>query len=112
MKTKYHNKKVVYNGIKFDSKKEMKRYVELKLLEKNGAISNLELQPKFLLQPSYINAENKKIRAIYYVADFYYYDNEMKKYVIEDTKGIKTDVYKLKKKMFEYIYKGRTITEL
>lgn len=112
MKTKYHNKKVIYNGIKFDSKKEMKRYIELKLLEKNGVISNLKLQPKFLLQPSYINAENKKIKAIYYIADFMYYDNKAKKCIIEDTKGMKTDVYKLKKKIFEYIYKGRIIIEL
>lgn len=109
---KYHNTKVIYNGIKFDSKKEAERYKELKLLEKVGVISDLELQSKFLLQPGYVNAKGEKIRPIYYVADFYYYDNELKKYVVEDTKGVKTDVYKLKKKMFEYQYIDKTIVEL
>lgn len=109
---KYHNTKIIYDGIKFDSKKEANRYKELKLLEKRGIISDLELQSKFLLQPGYVNAKREKIRPIYYVADFYYYDNELKKYVVEDTKGVKTDVYKLKKKMFEYQYRDKTIIEL
>ena len=109
---KYHNTKVIYEGIKFDSKKEANRYKELKFLEKVGIISDLELQSKFLLQPGYVNAKCEKIRPIYYVADFYYYDNELKKYVVEDTKGVKTDVYKLKKKIFEYQYRDKTIVEL
>lgn len=109
---KYHNKKVIVNGIKFDSKKESKRYMQLKLLEKANLINELELQKLFELQPKYTNANGEHIRAITYKADFYYYDNQKKKYIIEDTKGIKTEVYKIKKKMLEYKYKNITIDEI
>ena len=47
---KYGNRKVTIDGITFDSKREMKRYCELKLLEKAGEISGLELQPEFDIQ--------------------------------------------------------------
>lgn len=107
---KYHNTKVIYNGIKFDSKKEMQRYKELVLLKNEGIISSLELQKKFELQPSY-KRNGKTIRSISYIADFYYYDNVKRQYVVEDTKGVKTEVYKLKKKLFEYKY-NLTIDEL
>ena len=109
--SKYHNKKVIYNGIKFDSKKEMQRYKNLELLESTNYICSLELQKKFLLQEGYTNAEGKKIRPIYYIADFYYYDYIDNKWVVEDVKGVRTDVYKLKKKLFEYKY-NLTIDEL
>lgn len=108
---KYHNTKVIYNEIKFDSKKEMQRYKDLELLESTDYICNLELQKKFLLQEGYTNAKGKKIRPIYYIADFYYYDYVDKKWVVEDTKGVRTEVYKLKKKLFEYKY-NLTIDEL
>lgn len=108
---KYHNTKVIYNGIKFDSKKEMQRYKELELLESTDYICNLELQKKFLLQDGYTNAKGKKIRPIYYISDFYYYDYIDNKWIVEDTKGVRTEVYKLKKKLFEYKY-NLTIDEL
>lgn len=101
---KYHNKKVIYNGITFDSIKEKNRYIELKLLEMAGLIKDLKLQYEFELQPAFI-INKKKIRKISYIADFYYFDNKLNDYVVEDTKGIRTDVYKIKKKMFEYKYK-------
>lgn len=102
---KYHNTKVIYNGIKFDSKKEMQRYKDLELLDSTDYICNLELQKKFLLQEGYTNLEGKKIRPIYYIADFYYFDCVKKKWIVEDVKGIRTETYKLKKKLFEYKYK-------
>lgn len=107
---KYHNTKVIYKGIKFDSKKEMQRYKELELLKNAGIISSLELQKKFELQSSY-KKNGKTIRSISYIADFYYYDNVKRQYVVEDTKGVKTEAYKLKKKLFEYKY-DLTIDEL
>ena len=109
--SKYHNKKVIYKGIKFDSKKEMQRYKNLEILENTNYICSLELQKKFLLQEGYTNAEGKKRRPIYYIADFYYYDYIDNKWVVEDVKGVRTDVYKLKKKLFEYKY-NLTIDEL
>lgn len=108
--SKYKNQKVLVNGIRFASKKEANRYIELKWLEKTNKIKELELQKKFELQPSY-KIENHTIRPICYYADFYYYDILKGKYIVEDTKGYRTEVYKLKKKLFEYKY-DMTITEL
>lgn len=107
---KYKNKKVIYDGITFDSIKEKNRYIELKLLERAGLIKDLKLQYEFELQPAFI-LYNKKIRKISYIADFYYFDNKLNDYVVEDTKGMRTDVYKIKKKMFEFKYK-REIHEI
>lgn len=110
-KSKYKNIKVTIDGIKFDSTKEANRYVELKYLEKAGKIKDLVLQPKFLLQPSY-KKNGKTIRKIEYVADFSYLDIKTNKIYIEDVKGMKTDVYKLKKKIFEYNYPELVIVEI
>lgn len=99
--SKYRNKKVIIDGIKFDSIKESKRYLELKMLEKANEINNLKLQPKFILQESF-EKNGKKYREIIYIADFEYFDIKKGKWIIEDVKGMKTDVYKIKKKLFEY----------
>ena len=109
--TKYKNKKVVIDGYKFDSKKEAIRYEQLKLLKKARLIKNLELQKTFELQPSF-KKNGKTYRKITYKADFYYYDNQLKKYVVEDTKGFRTETYKIKKKMFEYVYPELELLEL
>lgn len=109
---KYFNKKVIVDGIRFDSKKEAKRYTELKLLKRAGHLKELELQKVFELQPKYTNNKGEHIRAITYKCDFFYYDNKKEQYIVEDTKGFKTDVYKLKKKLFEYVYPNLTINEL
>ena len=101
--SKYKNKKIITDGIVFDSKKESERYIELKLLERAGEIKDLELQKVFELQPGFKKNGNTYIR-ITYVADFYYYDIRNNKYVVEDVKGIRTEVYKIKKKLFEYKY--------
>lgn len=69
---KYHNCKVMVDGIKFDSKAEARRYAELKLMEDTGHIKELKLQPKFELQPKYKNSKGQCIRAITYKADFSY----------------------------------------
>lgn len=109
--SKYHNKKITINGITFDSKLEATRYTELKLLEKNGIIKDLHLQPSYELIPTF-KKNNKTFKKASYVADFSYYDNELNKTIIEDTKGFKTDVYLLKRKLFEYLYKDLTIREI
>lgn len=101
---KYQNKRVAVDGIIFDSKKEATRYKELKLLERAGKIKDLRRQVKYELQPKY-KLNGKTNRSISYVADFVYYDIDKETEIIEDTKGFKTDVYKLKKKLFEYRYK-------
>lgn len=109
--SKYGAKKVIINGIKFDSQKEGNHYLELKLLEKQGLIKDLRIQVRFELQPKY-KKNNKTIRAINYIADFVYFDKAKKKMIIEDTKGFRTEVYKLKKKIFEYVYPDLEIKEV
>jgi hypothetical protein len=99
---KYHNNKVVKNGIKYDSQKEYLRHLYLKTLEEEGKISELELQKKFLLQEGFIH-EGKKERPIYYIADFYYFDKKLNCYIAEDVKSEATrqdKVYRLKRKIF------------
>ena len=110
---KYHNKIIIYNGIKFDSIKEKNRYIELKLLERAGLIKNLKLQYEFELQPAF-TLNNKKIRKISYIAVFYYFDNKLNDYIVEDVKSEitkKDKTYCLKKKLFQYRYK-KDIKEL
>ena len=106
---KYKSKSVVVDGHKFPSQLEAKRYTELKMMQRSGRISNLKLQPRFELQPSF-KKNGKTYRKIEYVADFQYLDNKTKKTVIEDTKGFETDVFKIKLKMFEYKYPNLEIT--
>ena len=98
---KYRNKKVIVDGEEFDSKKEGNRYKELKLLLKAGKISNLELQPRFLLQDGF-KKNGRTFRKIEYIADFRYIENG--KTIVEDVKGMQTDVFKLKHKIFEKVY--------
>lgn len=104
MGNKYRNIPCIVEGKRFSSKKEGKRYSALLLLLKHGVIQNLTLQPRF---PILING--KKICD--YVGDFQYFDIEKDKWTVEDVKGIKTPVYKLKKKML-YAYTGIVITEI
>lgn len=108
--SKYRNIKVIVNGIKFDSKREARRYEELKLLERAKEIKDLKLQPKYELIPAY-TINKRKIRAINYVADFEYKDTRTGEIIVEDVKGVKTEVYKIKKKIFGYKYK-REIQEI
>lgn len=98
---KYHNQKVIYNGIKFDSQREKNYYIKLQLLQEYNMIEDLKRQVRFELQPSY-EINGKKIRSINYIADFTY--REKGKLHVIDVKGVRTNEYKLKKKMFEYKY--------
>lgn len=104
MARKYHNKKVEYDGYTFDSIREKNYYIKLKLLEKAGKIKELELQKEYELQPSF-KLNNKTSRKITYRADFTYKTTEDDKLHVIDVKGFRTDVYRLKKKLFEYKYR-------
>lgn len=96
------------DGITFDSRKEAERYKLLKMLERTGQIQNLKLQVPFELQPAF-RFNGKMIHSIKYIADFVYRQDG--KQVVEDTKGAKTDVYLLKRKLFLFKY-GFEITEV
>lgn len=105
MRQKYNSRKTIVDGIKFDSKKEATRYKELKTLEKSGVISNLQRQVKYVLIPA--QREDKKLieRECSYYADFVYIrDGEQ---VVEDTKGVRTPEYIIKRKLMLYVHKIR-----
>jgi hypothetical protein len=101
--SKYNNKKTEVDGIVFDSRKEANRYLDLKFLQAAGEIQDLILQPAFDLI-----VQGGKVIGKYY-ADFKY--REGVKVIVEDVKGVKTDVYRLKKKIVESVH-GIKITEV
>ena len=110
---KYHNKAKEFNGIVFDSVKECERYKELLLMEKAGEIRDLNRQVRFDLLPK-MRGKNRTERGVYYKADFTYYrinPGGPDEYVVEDVKGMRTDVYKLKRKLMLY-RKGISIEEV
>ena len=92
---KYRNIPTIIDGVKFASRKEARRYQQLKLLERAGAISELELQPKYDLT---ING----VKIGRYIGDFRYQDNG--KSICEDCKGILTPVYRLKKRLMRALH--------
>lgn len=101
-KSKYGNHKVIIDGITFDSKAEARRYNELKYLVQRGHITDLIVHPVFELQAGFTDALGRRHRAIGYEGDFQY--TEAGKTVVEDVKGVKTDIFKLKEKLFRFRY--------
>lgn len=99
------------NTIKFDSKKEARRFDELMILLNAGAISDLRLQADFTLQEAYTLPNGNRVRAIRYKADFTYMKDG--KLVVEDVKSsaTKTRVYAIKKKMMLEKF-GIEVTEI
>ena len=97
---KYHATPDYRGAIRFDSRKEARRYDELILLQRAGKISDLKLQPQFTLQESYRTPEGKRVQAIRYVADFSYVDIDGNT-IVEDVKSpaTKTRVYQIKRKL-------------
>ena len=101
------------DGIKFDSKKEAEYYYQLKLLKQAGKIKDYRLQQRYELQPAF-KKNGKKYRAITYIADFVITNNDGTTEVVDvkSSKTFKTQVYRIKKKMFEYKYPELTIKEV
>ncbi len=95
--SKYKAVKTAVDNLLFDSKREAKRYGELKLLERAGQIRNLELQPVF---PLIVNGT----KVCEYRADFVYFEGERR--IIEDSKGFRTPAYKLKRRLLLAVYPG------
>ena len=96
---KYGNRKTEVNGILFDSMLEARRYAELRVLQRAGEIEDLRLQVPFELIPTQKDAKGHVIeRAVKYVADFVYKDKSGE-VIVEDTKGMKTPDYVIKRKL-------------
>ena len=109
--SKYRNEKTIIDGITFQSKKEADRYFELKMLQRAGEITALELQPKFEIVPAVI-WNDKQMRTRYYIADFAYYEKGNR--IVEDVKSKitrKNPVYTLKRQLFLLKYPGIVFKE-
>lgn len=117
MATKYRNLKVTFGNKTFDSKKESKRWQELCLLQRAGRITDLQRQVKFVLIPTqyekfprYSEKTGKRLKdgirtleqECSYVADFVYMQDG--KQVVEDTKGVKTKDYIIKRKLMLHVH--------
>lgn len=122
--SKYYNQKTTINGIVFDSRKEARRWTELTLLLKAGQIKDLQRQVKFVLIPAQyqdVQVTDKKgktktksvlvERECSYIADFMYFDIDKGIIAVEDTKGLKTKEYIIKRKLMRYL-KNIAITEV
>lgn len=113
--SKYHNKKSTYydpdlnESLAFDSLKELDYYFILKDRLKRGEITDLRRQVSIIIQPAF-DFNGKRIREITYRADFMYIDKRDGSPHIIDVKGMRTDVYKLKKKLL--LYQGYEIEEV
>lgn len=123
---KYYAKRTTVDGIEFHSKKEARRYQQLKLLEKAGTICDLKRQVKYELIPAqYIDGKCVE-RAVTYTSDFEYYvlkdlrqktvmaDHRSKtvgEHIVEDVKGVRTNEYVIKRKLMLHKY-GIRIQEL
>lgn len=121
-KSKYGANKTEIDGIVFDSRKEARRYTDLKLLERAGMIKDLQLQVKYELipiqrEPDTIGKRGGVIkgkvieRPVYYMADFVYMITGTGEKVVEDTKGFRTKEYIIKRKLMLYKY-GLRIREI
>jgi hypothetical protein len=115
---KYGAVPTVVDGIRFASKAEARRFGELKLLEKAGEVSDIEVQPVFPIEVI-CPWNGEVIQVGVYRADFRYWSlpaNGRAMYptarqIVEDVKGMKTPVYRLKKKLVEALY-GISIREI
>lgn len=96
-KSKYAAKPCTIDGHRFPSKREARRYTELRTLERAGKITGLELQPKF---PCVVNG----VKVCDWIGDFAYFEAGSDTETIEDAKGFRTKVYRIKKKLVEAIY--------
>ena len=113
---KFHAEPIHVAGVRFASRKEAARYLELKLMSKAGAIDELTLQPVFPLHVMEVWRSQVPIRITTvgkFTADFMYRDLQTGEIVIEDVKSTatKTEAYRLRKRIAEAVH-GVTIREL
>lgn len=106
-RNKYNNQITEVDGIKFDSKKEADYYCQLKLLKRAGEIKDFGMQERFELLPTF-KKNGTTFRSITYIADFVVVNNDGTTEVI-DVKGMETQTFKIKQKLFEYMYPDKSL---
>lgn len=103
--SKYGAQKTTFQGRQFDSKKEAERFAELRYKQMGKLISGLECQVKYELIPNQRDENGKVIeRAVTYIADFVYTDLKTGEQIVEDTKGVKTKEYIIKRKLMLHVH--------
>lgn len=107
---KYNAVKTYVGDIRFDSKREARYYSHLLLLERAGAINNLQRQVSYELQPAFVANDGSKVRAIKYIADFTYTETATGRNIIVDCKGYRTKEYLLKKKLLLYLLREKDVS--
>lgn len=100
------------DGICFDSRAEMNRYLELLMCQRTGLISDLERQVVYELVPKYVRRDGSKCRGITYRADFRYLDLKANRIVVEDVKGALTEAYRIKRTLLLYRYPDLNFIEV
>lgn len=116
---KYNAKKTKRGNLTFDSQAEARRYDELILLLRSGQVRNLQLQKTYCLQEPFTGLDGKRVLGVDYKADFDYErktapdcnGNVYWLHVTEDVKGMRTEKFAIKAKMFHAKY-GYAITEI
>lgn len=112
---KYGNRKTIYNGVKFDSKKEAEYCMlldQLKMaVDPKERVEKYELQPSFLLQEAFEDRNGVRHRKIEYRADFHVFYSSGREEIV-DVKGMKTETYKIKKKLLLYKYPNINFKEV
>lgn len=101
---KYNNRKVEADGYTFDSQAEYRRYCELKLMEQAGEIVELRVHERWELLAAFRRKDGTWQRAITYEDDFDYIETATGQFVVEDVKGARTQVFRLKEKLFRANY--------
>lgn len=112
---KFNAEPTIVDGIRFASKKEANRYIELRLLEKAGKISHLVCQPRFdfMINGRPVVSRSERYpngRQLYWKGDFAYFDGQ--KRIVEDVKGVRTKEYKLKKAIVEAMHPAVRVREV
>lgn len=121
--SKYHNKKVSFNGEIFDSKRELITYVKLLNYKQQGLIKDLKRQVPFILIPKQYETQIVNIRGkpkekkvlleqeVKYIADFTFYRTSDNMFCVVDSKGVKTKEYIIKRKLMLYIHHIKVIED-
>ncbi|MBM6760843.1 DUF1064 domain-containing protein [Megamonas hypermegale] len=110
-KSKYRSRKTVIGKLKFDSKKEAAYYLKLRAKRQNGEIKWIKLQPEFLILRGFTLENGERTKGIKYIADFEVEYADGHREVI-DVKGVKTEAYKIKKKMLLDMYPNINFIEV
>jgi len=101
--SKYNNRRVTLDGITFDSQAEARRYEQLRLLQRAGDISELNVHERIVIVPAEL-LDGKLERDLFYEADFTYVEHGWR--VVEDVKGVQTQLFRLKWRLLRQRWAG------